>query len=380
MNTRRSTAEFLGSVNRNVFRRSTFLKLTEVGMTIGWIHPKIGIAEKNQHGLIPVVVEETSDNKRVVKTTVRGYNCSGEGCPMCMLIAFAEMKIRAGVDPDATILNGDKYGNHTLNTISGRASSWKTNISAKNSYIIPWISSEKRSDASPVVILNAPVSLGKAISDCIVKQQEYYGEVDGDPMRNPYAFRLEYKESESPAHKYQASVVPPGVVSIDDEVRAIMAADETELGIDLDQYCKPDEPEKVMAGISSSWVSRQVSFAEFAEFVGVPKTMNARDVARCSEEVASGRTFESEGYECEPNNCIACGMSTHGSKFCPHCGVKQDADVSHRRAQPTFESRHSTAVQQPQTQTILCPHCGVETKVIKSKRCLNCGKLTDIPI
>lgn len=263
----------MGKLNTDTFMDSassnfggSFSKWKEKGSTIGWIHPKLGIYERLIHGMVPVQ-QETDDGD--VKMKNRRFICAGDHCPMDELGRFAEKCINQGeVDEDDLVLRGGKI-RLTFSDLAGK-SGWKSESYPipQKEYVFAWIPRDDRDDDSPVEIITATVGLGSALVRAIRSVKEDRGEKKGDPLKNPYAFKLVYSVNESPAKKYDVRTVDSDIAEIDDEVTEIMRSSGEDLGIDLDGLCEPISNKEMMGLLETCWVNKEVPFEEFEEFFG----------------------------------------------------------------------------------------------------------------
>jgi hypothetical protein len=353
-----STKKFLADAGRRSGRK--FSNWRDDGETTGWIHPRIGIHERDRHGAIPS--EETNrDGETEIRK--RFYNCAGGGCPLDGLGDFAGQAIDGGADPDEVLLQGGDI-RLTLNQVAGREEgkhAWRTRVYARREYLIPWIPAEGRADDNPVEIITAGDALHYAISRVIERRIKEKGDERGDPMVTPYAMTLTYKEKEAPMRKYDAFHVDDETAPIDEDVKEIMDAEDEDFGINMDNLTAPGDPDQMMDSIASCWVSRVVSFDEFAEFMGLKKRTIKRTETRDEPEEKPATTGK------------VCGVCDTPIKrrYCPECAW--DSKGEEKPARKTGKAK----VMKQETE---CPGCGEKVTPTRFGRCPECRERVDVPI
>lgn len=290
----------------------------KVGVTTGWIHPKIGIYSRVIHGVIPTVEEDAAGNQTVRK---RRFNCAGGtsgGCPLCILEEFAASKIADGMEKDTTVL-GRGENRVTLADLAGQ-STFMRDTRAKEDHLFAWIPKTGRTAERQVEIITAGVGLHKAIQGVVSSMMQDHGSEKGNPLKHPYAMKLTYNEREpNNSLKYKAFYNDS---AIDDEVREIMTADAADLDIDLDKLCAPSSPDEILSGISGAWTSDQVSFEEFETYYHRRGGKAARKVPEPKEKPVAGRTEPKKGGAVLM--CPSCKEKVTPNKYgrCPNCAEK----------------------------------------------------------
>jgi len=354
-----NTREFMSNVG---FKRGKYANLKKAGRLTGFLHPKMGFRQRQRHGAIPGEWEARGDDAGKVEIRNRMFNCVGRGCPICLLMDFADKALQDGADPDETILDGGREAqSYTLGEIAGRGS-WKTDLKARQEYVVGFISSnpEEHMGENPVQVMTITAGLGGAIKRVIARQQENFGETKGDPMQTPYGFELVYDEKEKPANKYQAYYADQRLAPLVKEIQEIMQADEEALGVNLDDMVKPANKGDVLAALRSTWCSRKITYEMFLDFAGLSEQAG-REPAREPKVPDNLPPSDAAG---DPV-CVECKKPIQaGSKFCPECGATQPGS-----APPPA----SAAPAAGNKQKIKCPGCGEMVVPSRFGYCPNCN-------
>lgn len=247
--------EFLGHKNAERGSGSKILnwKKNTPPLIDTWLHTRAPIVALWRHGW-PRVAEIERDGEKVKEVWGGNFNCwepeetlrrqhrrADDGtrlsppriCPMCLLIEHVRDEVRAGRidwltpifefegdDPKQTIVlsaagiyngfNGELSRQDIADMRKAgvrRDEAWKQNSVAKCSYVFSILNHATPEKGVQVAI--ETTALGDAVKRVIRDQIDSLGETDGNPLRNPYAIRWEYRPNEQKFdQKYRALAMP----------------------------------------------------------------------------------------------------------------------------------------------------------------------------
>jgi len=420
-------AKFKKDAERGNFTGSKYFALKKTKLEKGHLHPIVGLFERFCHGSIPIYEQYRKDGETVTKFRNRRYNCIGEerqavpsgDCPTCLLQEFAiEMKAK-GHDGKTILLEGrDENGEPVTASLSKLAgdAGYKGDPKAKQEIAFVWIpEGAKATDKlkESVQIATMPQTLGTAMIEVIDSEIEDRGELKGNlelpegyelKLRkgqltlvngeeehpfDPYPLKLKYDPKADPSLMYKAEKMDRDLVPVTDDVKQIMLATPDELDIDLGKMCAPDEAGEMLKGIESSWVSREIPYEVFADYVA-SKTGGK---ATASKPAAEKSTPSSKPAESKPaaeggSFCAECGNNLGaGAKFCQRCGKPVEggapaAAESKPAETPAPASKPAEEERKPAGDTsidnkpirVKCEECGEDVELmVPSFRCELCG-------
>ena len=187
--------------------QGAYIKMSKVesGKLIGYLHPAYSPTQRCVHkSSIPSKVEKDGE----IKIRNRVFNCvtppksakfkkGGTPCPLCALVKFAKQMVEEGHEDTAKVLKGGKKNTWTLGELAGDHDNFRRDLSTKDEYVFAFVQrTDDRDDEFPVQILSGPVTLARKFKAVIKSRQEEDGVEDGNPLNNPYPFKVSYDKDE----------------------------------------------------------------------------------------------------------------------------------------------------------------------------------------
>jgi len=171
------------------------------GKIIGFIHPK-GFFPRKTYWL-SFMRENEEEEMELIR---QPFVCPGieNRCPICELREF--LKEHSEIEDDETIYEVGKK-KKKVEIMKGDALglkdfSWRLSLIPNKEYLFGFVDVDN--DEAGVGIIIASAGLGRAVSNCMESRMDDVGDEKGDPLKNPYAIKLRFKEKETPANKYKA--------------------------------------------------------------------------------------------------------------------------------------------------------------------------------
>ena len=254
------------------------IKKMEPPRVVGFIHPAYGFEVRKIHrSSIPSKVK-TKDGE--VKFKLRRFNCAvpvprkGQRvdrsikCPICELRKFAAQMIDEGKNPEMKVLKGGKNNVWTLEEIAGNTNDYRRNLGVKEEYATAIVQrTQDRNEEFPVRILSGPKTFGQKLKKVIKSKTEDRGD-DGNPLLNPYGFKINYNKDETFSDMWDVTDVDDDVAPLDEATQEILDAGADDFSLPFDEYVRPGHAGDMLNAIKSCWGCKDIAYEEFLEFMG----------------------------------------------------------------------------------------------------------------
>jgi len=207
----------------------------EDGKIVGFIHPN-GFFPRRTYWLSFM----KENDKEEMELARAPFVCPGieNRCPICELREF--LKENADIEDDETIYEvGEKKKKVEImkgDALGIKDFDWKLSLIPNKEFLFGFVDAENAEGGLGIIIASA--GLGRAISNCMESRMDDVGEEEGDPLKNPYAMKLVFKEKETPANKYKAF---HNDAELTDEIKELLEGS----GPSLDNLIAPNTPREI---------------------------------------------------------------------------------------------------------------------------------------
>ena len=204
---------------------------------------------------------------------------------------------------------------------------WKQNAMAKGNYVLTVVECAKPSEG--IVVMTEAALLGDKIKEAIAAMRVQQGDKEGNPILNPYAFRLFYREAEEQFDKKYAAIGLPSVKP-NDEVLKMLRSDPP----NIDNVTTPFNQTKMRLSMEKHWVHDfKLPWDKLFPETTKPSAANVDEDAPegfgAEKPKAESRPHEVQGpakKEAEPDfGCDDCDAPMFATEtVCKNCGKTYD--------------------------------------------------------
>ena len=410
-----STEDFINYETRGT--RSEFLKSEwkKVGHINVWLHRRRPFAGVWQHQVPRIDVRDDPQTGRTVRAVYSGnYRCLEDDavlksqylrdrdtderrnppqiCPICRMIEHVHMMVlreelhwlapvfdfNAGSENDVLIRASGMWNGYRWDKMSDVSKqqaadvgitprwSWKESIQPGLKYIFCLVDDD--AVGKGVQIMKEGQAIGDKVKLAIAKEikRNPRNPALGDPVQNPYAFQLSYKEDETPDKKYDAFRVD---LDITPEIEDLISGEAPDISR-LDGRYKPEVVRSMLEAVCQIDLPWDDFFSDEACALLAPPDEDEPKAETPAKSVERGaavaaRAPASRGVAASSRGAAAGRAPAPASRT-----VAAPARGTSRAALPP--SRTTQARPAPVVDMVACDHCGKAMAATASK-CPGCG-------
>jgi len=379
------SSDFIQSV-KNDQKQGEVLDWKDEGSVVIFIHPS---GFRSRYSIwLPVIAEEGKNAGKVVNRRFNSPRIEGN-CPVAEFRQF--LRDNEDIDDDDIVFTisgkGGKVELSKGDVLGLKGYDWKNSLKETKEYVMLAVDTDNI-EAGLQVLVTGPAPSG-AISKVIKNQIKDEGEEEGDPLKNPYAIKLEYDENEVPMKMYSAFYHKHKYT---DEIKELLES----VPAELDNFLQPSDPAELWEQIKDSIVvsgfepsvlemiedkgskedkkeeeKKQKQKKEKKEEKKEEKAEQDKKPKKGQKKVVKQEEKKEEEKKKEPEEeqdvCPACdGAIAWDATSCPHCNVEFDIVEEGEEEKKEEESKKDSG-------TVTCPECKAENPD-DAKRCESCGE------
>lgn len=344
------------------------LNWKEEGSIVGFIHPN-GFHRRNVYWL-QVDKEDEEGEKEPARVA---FNCPGikNGCPICQLREY--LKAHEEIEDDEIIYSVGKK-KKKVEILKGDALNlkdfdWKLSLLPNKEFLFGFVDVENVEGGIGIIIASA--GLGRALSTCINNKMDDDGDEEGDPLKNPWAIKLVYKEKETPANKYKAFF---NSTKLTKEIKALLGG----AAPNMENLTRPSAPRDIWnaikGGLSVEGFEPELpKDNEEAEEDDLPKSK--RSIRKSVEEEQDDEEEKLSKKKLKKRNRINKADQEDDTEI----EVEDEEEEEHisKTKKKKVKKQKEEEEDEPEEESEPCPSCG-KNLPLSAEKCEHCGIEFDI--